>query len=107
MLPLMSVTRFSDLGPLSVRALNRRLTAARDVMAGPRTLETLYSTLCKADVELLRSIRELDEELECGRISLSEILRPQLSFAPRHSKSINIFMVLTHMNYVVVSRFWL
>ncbi|KAJ6012637.1 hypothetical protein N7522_002992 [Penicillium canescens] len=66
-----------------------------------RTFAALYShkAFHKSDVNLLRSIRELDEELECWRISLPGNLRPQLSFAPTHSKPKNTYIVLTHMNY--------
>ncbi|XHG07939.1 hypothetical protein AWENTII_011069 [Aspergillus wentii] len=66
-----------------------------------QTFAALYShkALHKSDVDLLRSIRELDEELERWRISLPEHLRPQLSFAPRHSKPKNTYIVLTYMNY--------
>lgn len=66
-----------------------------------RTFVALYSHKAshKSDISLLRSIRELDEELECWRISLPENLRPQLSFAPTHSKPKNTYIVFTHMNY--------
>ncbi|RDW74560.1 fungal specific transcription factor domain-containing protein [Aspergillus mulundensis] len=70
-------------------------------MVKSRAFTALYSHngLRKSDTELIRSIRELDEELECWRISLPPHLRPQLSFAPRHDKPKNTFLILTHMNY--------
>ncbi|KAL4734840.1 hypothetical protein BDV11DRAFT_197352 [Aspergillus similis] len=58
-----------------------------------------YNGLRKSDAELIRSIRELDEELECWRTSLPLHLRPQLSFMPKHEKPKNTFLILTHMNY--------
>ncbi|CAG8255317.1 unnamed protein product [Penicillium salamii] len=66
-----------------------------------RTFDALYSRRAfqKSDVDLLRSIRELDEELECWRMSLPENLRPQLSFAPGHTKPKNTYRVFAHMNY--------
>lgn len=66
-----------------------------------RTYLALYSHMAfkKSDIDTLRSIRELDEELECWRVSLPERLRPQLSFAPKQSKPKNTYLILTHMNY--------
>ncbi|KAL4758532.1 uncharacterized protein BDW70DRAFT_152449 [Aspergillus foveolatus] len=58
-----------------------------------------YNGLRKSDAELIRSIRELDEELECWRTSLPPHLRPQLSFMPKHEKPKNTFLILTHMSY--------
>ncbi|KAL4749497.1 hypothetical protein BDW72DRAFT_204674 [Aspergillus terricola var. indicus] len=58
-----------------------------------------YNGLRKSDAELIRSIREIDEELECWRTSLPPHLRPQLSFMPKHEKPKNTFLILTHMNY--------
>ncbi|KAL4954777.1 hypothetical protein BDW69DRAFT_193743 [Aspergillus filifer] len=70
-------------------------------MIKSRAFTTLYSHsgLRKTDTELIRSIRELDEELECWRMSLHQHLRPQLAFAPKHEKPKNTFLILTHMNY--------
>lgn len=66
-----------------------------------QTFEALYShrAFQKSDVDILRSIRELDEELDCWRISLPENLRPQISFAPGQPKPKNTYIVFTHMNY--------
>ncbi|KAL4969012.1 uncharacterized protein BDV14DRAFT_210896 [Aspergillus stella-maris] len=50
-----------------------------------------HNGLRKTDTELIRSIRELDEELECWRISL------HLHLSRKKSK--NTFLILTHMNY--------
>lgn len=70
-------------------------------MIKSRTFTVLYSrnALHKSDVDLLRSVRELDEELECWRTSIPEHLRPQLCFSSRESKTKSTFMVLTHMSY--------
>lgn len=66
-----------------------------------RTFAALYSrdAFHKSDVDLLRSVRELDEELECWRVSIPEHLRPQLCFAPRDSRTESTFLVLMHMRY--------
>lgn len=66
-----------------------------------RSFLALYShkAFHKSDVDLLRSIRELDEELECWRISLPEHLRPRLSFASRQLKPKNTYIVFMHLNY--------
>ncbi|KAJ5767761.1 hypothetical protein N7533_000344 [Penicillium manginii] len=66
-----------------------------------RTYVALYShkAFQKSDIDILRSIRELDEDLECWRMSLPESHRPQLSFAPKQTKPKNTYLVLTHMNY--------
>ena len=66
-----------------------------------RTFTALYSreALRKSDIDLIRSVRELDEELECWRISFPESVRPQLSFSRRRFKQKNTYGALTHMNY--------
>ncbi|KAL4980949.1 hypothetical protein BDW66DRAFT_156087 [Aspergillus desertorum] len=73
----------------------------RPSMIKSRAFAALYSHngLRKSDAEVIRSIRELDEELECWRTSLPPHLRPQLSFTPKHDKPKNTFLILTHMNY--------
>ncbi|KAL4900722.1 hypothetical protein BDW74DRAFT_161432 [Aspergillus multicolor] len=70
-------------------------------MIKSRAFTVLYSHngLRKSDTDLIRSIRELDEELEHWRSSLPSHLRPQLSFAPKHDKPKNTFLIITHMNY--------
>lgn len=66
-----------------------------------QTFTALYShqALRKSDVDLIRSIRVLDEELECWRTSFPESVRPQLSFSKRKFKPKNTYLALTHMNY--------
>ncbi|RAL02483.1 fungal specific transcription factor domain-containing protein, partial [Aspergillus ibericus CBS 121593] len=60
-----------------------------------------YSGLRKTDVEIIRSIRELDDELEQWRTSIPALLRPQLSFAhqPDATTPKNMSLVLTHLDY--------
>ncbi|PWY94981.1 Zn(II)2Cys6 transcription factor [Aspergillus sclerotioniger CBS 115572] len=60
-----------------------------------------YSGLCKSDVEIIRSIRELDDELEQWRTSIPAPVRPQLSFAHQLDATApkNMFLVLTHLDY--------
>ncbi|KAB8241972.1 hypothetical protein BDV35DRAFT_384451 [Aspergillus flavus] len=64
----------------------------------------LYSHrgLQKNDAEVIRSIRELDEELELWRMSMPSNLRPKLSFAKENSEDQRVdtmYLVLTHLNY--------
>ncbi|KAG4432131.1 hypothetical protein IFR05_012386 [Cadophora sp. M221] len=49
-----------------------------------RIQSSLYSILAlrKTDTELLRSVRELDAELEQWRVSLPAVIRPTVSFSP-------------------------
>ncbi|PYI12672.1 hypothetical protein BO78DRAFT_412872 [Aspergillus sclerotiicarbonarius CBS 121057] len=60
-----------------------------------------YSGLRKTDVEIIRSIRELDDELEQWRTSIPVPLRPQLSFAHQADATApkNMHLVLTHLDY--------
>ncbi|KAE8323318.1 hypothetical protein BDV39DRAFT_182277 [Aspergillus sergii] len=64
----------------------------------------LYSHrgLQKNDAEVIRSIRELDEELELWRMAMPSNLRPKLSFAKENSEDQRVdtmYLVLTHLNY--------
>ncbi|KAL5316026.1 hypothetical protein ACEPPN_016900 [Leptodophora sp. 'Broadleaf-Isolate-01'] len=54
-----------------------------------RIQSSLYSFLAlrKTDTELLRSVRELDAELEQWRVSLPADIRPTVSFSPDFSSS--------------------
>lgn len=55
----------------------------RLVLIMSRTYDALYSVnaMRKSDVELLKDIRELDEELEKWRLSLPVTIRPMLRFS--------------------------
>ncbi|KAE8371911.1 hypothetical protein BDV26DRAFT_286391 [Aspergillus bertholletiae] len=61
-----------------------------------------HSGLQKNDADVIRSIRELDEELELWRMSMPSHLRPKLSFAkerPEDQRVDTMYLVLTHLNY--------
>ncbi|KAB8255043.1 hypothetical protein BDV32DRAFT_154633 [Aspergillus pseudonomiae] len=73
-------------------------------MVKSRIFTALYSHrgLQKNDAEVIRSIRELDEELELWRMSMPSNLRPRLSFAKETSDDQRVdtmYLVLTHLNY--------
>ncbi|KAE8157134.1 hypothetical protein BDV40DRAFT_279084 [Aspergillus tamarii] len=73
-------------------------------MVKSQIFTALYSHrgLQKNDAEVIRSIRELDEELELWRMSMPSNLRPKLSFAKESSEDQRVdtmYLVLTHLNY--------
>ncbi|KAE8362147.1 hypothetical protein BDV27DRAFT_166408 [Aspergillus caelatus] len=73
-------------------------------MVKSQIFTALYSHrgLQKNDAEVVRSIRELDEELELWRMSMPSKLRPKLSFAKENSEDQRVdtmYLVLTHLNY--------
>ncbi|KAL3462394.1 fungal-specific transcription factor domain-containing protein [Aspergillus heterothallicus] len=90
---------------------------ARDIPDGPlfplelrisqiksRIFTSLYSYqgMQKSDAELIRAIRELDDELESWRLSLPMELRPTLSYgkdANKHPNVMNMYLILCHLSY--------
>lgn len=69
-----------------------------------KTSRLLYSNkaLCKSDAELLREVRELDDELENWRLSLSPEWRPSMIPASSSQQSSNAFPPHRRMNVVVL-----
>ncbi|KAG5928948.1 hypothetical protein E4U60_007563 [Claviceps pazoutovae] len=76
-------------------------------MIKSKTLETLYScsSLRMSDAELLKTIRELDEDLESWRTSIPEAFSPSLSIrkdvklAQDAPTSQNMLLIVLHMDY--------
>ncbi|KAG5983902.1 hypothetical protein E4U55_006814 [Claviceps digitariae] len=76
-------------------------------MVKSKALQTLYSctSLRMSDAELLKTIRELDEDLESWRTSVPEAFSPSLSIrkdvklAQDASFSQNILLIELHMDY--------
>ncbi|KAJ5907357.1 hypothetical protein N7495_000039 [Penicillium taxi] len=67
-----------------------------------RTYSSLYSVkaIQKSDAELLKSIRELDDELEDWRLSIPPKWRPTMSFSPTASDpNINMHSLFLRLNY--------
>ena len=67
-----------------------------------RAHSALYSVsaMKKCDADLLKSIRELDDELEAWRLSLSPHWRPTMSFSPEASDpNISMHSVMLRLNY--------
>jgi hypothetical protein len=68
-----------------------------------RAYNALYSVraLQKTDAELLKDIRELDDELENWRLSLPVPLRPTLSFVPETplAESLTIHTIIQRLSY--------
>ena len=67
-----------------------------------RTHSSLYSVsaLQKSDADLLKSIRELDNELEVWRLSIPPQWRPTMSFSPEASDpNISMHSVMLRLNY--------
>ncbi|KAJ6011747.1 hypothetical protein N7522_002102 [Penicillium canescens] len=67
-----------------------------------RAHRELYSvsSLRKSDAELLKSIRELDDELEEWRLSVPPTWRPTMSFSPETSDpNMGMHSVLLRLNY--------
>ncbi|KAL4912911.1 hypothetical protein BDW62DRAFT_215983 [Aspergillus aurantiobrunneus] len=61
-----------------------------------------YQGLQKPDAEIIRIIRELDDELEQWRLSIPSDLRPTLSYgkdAKKHPNSMSMYLILVHLNY--------
>lgn len=67
-----------------------------------RAHSSLYSVhaLNKSDADLLKSIRELDDELEDWRLSVPAHCRPTMSFAPESTDpNISMHRVMLRLNY--------
>lgn len=67
-----------------------------------RTHTALYSVsgLAKSDADLLKSIRELDDELEEWRLSIPPQWRPTMSFTPDASDpNVSMHSVMLRLNY--------
>lgn len=67
-----------------------------------RAHSALYSvsSMKKSDADLLKSIRELDDELEEWRLSLPSNWRPTMSFSPEASDpNISMHSVMLRLNY--------
>ncbi|KAJ5112752.1 hypothetical protein N7532_000797 [Penicillium argentinense] len=67
-----------------------------------RAHSALYSvkSLQKCDADLLKSIRELDDELEEWRLSIPQQWRPTMSFAPDASDpNVSMHSVMLRVNY--------
>lgn len=67
-----------------------------------RAHSSLYSVsaLNKSDADLLKSIRELDDELEAWRLSVPIHCRPTMSFAPESSDpNASMHTVMLRLNY--------
>jgi hypothetical protein len=67
-----------------------------------RAHSALYSvsSMKKSDADLLKSIRELDDELEAWRLSLPSHWRPTMSFSPEASDpNISMHSVMLRLNY--------
>ncbi|KAL4885788.1 hypothetical protein BJY04DRAFT_230077 [Aspergillus karnatakaensis] len=61
-----------------------------------------YQGLQKSDAEIIRLIRELDDELERWRLSIPAELRPTLSYgkdATKHPNGMTMYLVIVHLNY--------
>jgi hypothetical protein len=83
------------LGPVFPFDLRLSIIKAR----AHRELYTV-SSLRKSDAELLRSIRELDDELEEWRLSVPPTWRPTMSFSPETSDpNMGMHSVLLRLNY--------
>lgn len=67
-----------------------------------RTHSALYSisALQKTDADLLKSIRELDDELEAWRLSVPSCWRPSMSFTPDAvDPNVSMHSVMLRLNY--------
>ncbi|KAL2857303.1 hypothetical protein BJY01DRAFT_242374 [Aspergillus pseudoustus] len=69
-----------------------------------RIYTTLYSYggLQKNDAEVIRAIRELDDELESWRLTMPVGLRPTLSYGREpnnHPNTMSMYLILCHLNY--------
>ncbi|KAJ5223886.1 transcriptional regulator family: Fungal Specific TF [Penicillium chermesinum] len=67
-----------------------------------RTHSALYSisALQKSDADLLKSIRELDDELEAWRLSVPSPYRPTMSFTPEAvDPNVSMHSVMLRLNY--------
>jgi len=67
-----------------------------------RAHSALYSvsSMKKSDADLLKSIRELDDELEKWRLSLPPHWRPTMSFSPdAYDPNISMHSVMLRLNY--------
>lgn len=61
-----------------------------------------YQGMQKSDAEIIRLIRELDDEIERWRLSIPSELRPTLSYgkdAHKHPNTMTMYLVLVHLNY--------
>lgn len=59
-----------------------------------------FSALQKSDAELLKSIRELDDDLEAWRLSIPSQWRPTMSFSPEASDpNMSMHSVMLRVNY--------
>ncbi|KAL2816469.1 hypothetical protein BJX63DRAFT_419954 [Aspergillus granulosus] len=61
-----------------------------------------YKGLQKSDAEVVRAIRELDDELERWRLEIPLELRPTLSYGKepnKHPKMMSMYLILCHLNY--------
>ena len=67
-----------------------------------RAYRELYSVSAynKSDADLLKSIRELDDELEMWRLSIPPQSRPTISFSPKNSDlNVSMHSVMLNLNY--------
>ncbi|OJJ54541.1 hypothetical protein ASPSYDRAFT_93459 [Aspergillus sydowii CBS 593.65] len=85
-------------GPLFPVELNLSLIKSRIF-----TALYSYQGLQKSDAEIIRLIRELDDEIERWRLSMPSELRPTLSYgkddAHKHPSRMTMYLVIVHLNY--------
>ncbi|RDW68963.1 fungal specific transcription factor domain-containing protein [Aspergillus mulundensis] len=61
-----------------------------------------YQGLQRSDAEIIRLIRELDDDLERWRLSMPPELRPTLTYgkdANKHPSAMTMYLVIMHLNY--------
>jgi len=107
--------RFADVGSLDETAVPILPGDLRLNIIKSKVCRLLYSAAAfrKTDAELLRDIRELDDELEKWRLSIPETIRPVLSiwkgttcsggFKPEGPESIRTIVINFEYHYLLAS----